>query len=101
MFLIIRNKIIRKYNDKILDVSAIFYYLYLTYSENDALNLFYKFCGLYYGLTIDPENIYLDVCGMKRILYMYCREESDDKKSLYRMLNYDLRIRNPSKYIDI
>ena len=101
---IIKNKIVRKWNDNILDISAIFYYLYLTYCDNNALELFYKFCGLYYGLTIDPENIYLEVSGMKRILYMYCREELESQKSLYRMLNNDLRTRNPAKiyrYLDL
>ena len=94
---LIKNKIIRKHTDNIFDSGAIAYYLYLTYGDNNALDIFFKFASLYYSFSNDPENIYLEICGVKRILYMYCREESVGKKSLYYMLNYDLRTRNPAK----
>ena len=101
---LLRNKIVRKYSDNVIDYTAIVYNLYLTYSEKNALDIFFKYCSSYYGFFIDPECIYLEICLIKRIIYMYCREEPESKKSLYYMLNYDLRTRNPAKihrYLDI
>ena len=46
----------------------------------------------------------MDICFLKRILYMYCREEMESQKSFFRIINNDLRTRNPSKifrYIDL
>ena len=40
---------------------------------------------------------YLDICFIKRILYIYCREEFDQKECFYRMINEDLRTKDPKK----
>ena len=101
---IIKNKIIRLIRDNVLDITTICYNLYLTYSENNALDLFFNNVAKYFGYNIYPESIFLDLSSAKKILYMYCREEIESKKSLYYMLNHDLRTRNPSKifrYIDL
>ena len=101
---LIKNKIIRRHSDCMIDISAICYNLYLTYSERNALNVFFKFASLYYGFSIDPESINLEVSVMKKILYMYCREEFEREKSLYNIFNSDLRTRNPAKiyrYLDL
>ena len=101
---LIKNKIIRIITDNIIDMASICYNLYLSYNENNALNLFYKYNCRYYGFSIDPEIIYLEISAIKRILYMYCREELEYKKSFYYILNFDLRTRNPTKiyrYLDI
>ena len=55
----------------------------MTYSENNALNFFYKYNGKYFGFTIDPEFITFEISAIKRILYMYCREEIESKKSFF------------------
>ena len=94
---IIKNKIVRLVRDNVYGISSICYNLYLTYSENNALDLFFKHTAKYYGFTIYPENIILDLASVKRFLYMYCREEAESKKSLYYMLNHDLKTRNPAK----
>jgi len=94
---IIKNKIIRIQSDNLIDMTEIAYNLYLTYTENDALDLFFKHYSIYYGFNNIPSLVSLEISGIKRILYMYCREEVKSKKSLYYMLNYDLRTRNPSK----
>ena len=39
----------------------------------------------------------LDVCYIKMILYLYCREEKEHEKSFYRMINDDLRTKDPNK----
>ena len=94
---IIKNKIVRLCRDSVYGLSSICYNLYLTYSENNALDLFFKYTAKYYGFTIYPENINFDLTSVKRFLYMYCREEVESKKSLYYMLNHDLKTRNPAK----
>ena len=94
---LIRNKIIRIHSENVFDISSICYQMYLTYYDNNALDLFYEYNSRNLGFSIDPEFIVLDLRAIKRILYMYCREESISKKSLYYMLNYDLRTRNPAK----
>ena len=94
---IIKNKIVRLCRDNVYGLSSICYNLYLTYSENNALDLFFKYTAKYYGFTIYPENINFDLTSVKRFLYMYCREEVESKKSLYYMLNHDLKTRNPAK----
>ena len=94
---LIRNKIIRIHSENLFDISSICYQMYLTYYDNNAMNLFYEYNSRNFGFSIDHEFIVLDLSVIKRILYMYCREESKSKKSLYYMLNYDLRTRNPAK----
>ena len=101
---LINNKIFKILNENILDIASTTYYLYLTYKENNALNLFYKYNSKYCGCYVDPELIFLEVSTIKRILYIYCLEEKESSKSFYRMVNNDLRTRNPEKiyrYLDL
>lgn len=80
---LVKNKIIYIYNDNLLDMTSICYNIYMTYSENNALNFFYKYNGKYFGFTIEPEFITFEISAIKRILYMYCREEIESKKSFF------------------
>lgn len=101
---IIKDKIVINYYGSILYNKNILKNIYLIYKEHNALDLFYKQNGIYFGTPLNNEFSCLDICFIKRILYMYCREEIDSKKSLYRMLNGDLRKRNPTlifRYIDL
>ena len=94
---IINNKIVRIQSDNLIDFTEIAYNIYLTYTDNNALDLFFKYNSIYFGFNTIPGIVYLEISAIKRILYMYCREEAKSKQSLYYMLNYDLRTRNPSK----
>ena len=101
---LIKNKVIISYFDNIEYITEISKNIYEIYKEHNALDLFYKQNGIYFGFLLKMESITLDICYIKRILYMYCREEIESKKSFYRMINDDLRTRNPSKiyrYIDL
>ena len=79
---IIKDKIVINYYGSILYNENIFKNIYLTYKEHNALDLFYKQNGIYFGTPLNSEFSCLDICFIKRILYMYCREEIDSKKSL-------------------
>ena len=101
---LVKNKIIRMHTDILFDITSICNQIYLTYNEHNALDLFFKYNSRYFGFSIDPELVVLEISAIKKILYMYCREESKSKKSLYYMVNYDLRTRNPAKifrYLDL
>ena len=100
---LVKSKVYKK-GDCIFDFGPIKYSLYLLYKDNDALDLYYKYNIKYLGFSLEPDIIYLEISALKRILYMYCREETEYKKSLYYMLNSDLRSRDPAKiyrYIDL
>ena len=100
---LVKSKVYKK-GDCIFDFGPIKYSLYLLYKDNDALDLYYKYNIKYLGFRLEPDIIYLEISALKRILYMYCREETEYKKSLYYMLNSDLRSRDPAKiyrYIDL
>jgi hypothetical protein len=79
--------------DYISDFSKNIYYIY---KEHNALDLF--FSQNYFGWILYPElfnsfKTYL----VKRFIYMYCREENPSEKILYRIINDDLRSRDPYK----
>ena len=71
--------------------------IYNIYKDHNALDLFYKQNSRYFGFFAEAEFMTLDICFIKRILYLYCREEIESEKSFYRMINEDLRTRNSSK----
>ena len=78
--------------------------IYDIYEEHNALDLFYKQNCIYFGWKLYPELFRSDICFVKRFLYMYCREEKEREKSFYRIINDDLRTRDPYKiyrYIDV
>ena len=93
---IIKNKIIFSLDEEI-DYSSIPYDIYNIYKAHNALNLFFsqniKICGFF----IEPEMIDLEICFVKRILYLYCREEFNSSESFYRMINSDLRTKDLNK----
>ena len=70
--------------------------IYNMYKEHNALELFFKYIT-YFGFQFFQPYTTLQICFIKRILYMYCREEIESQKSFYRMINDDLRTREPSK----
>ena len=93
---IVKNKTILCYHDEI-DYSSISDDIYNIYKEHKALDLFFRQNIKYFGFTLEPEIQVMDICFIKRILYMYCREELESNKSFYRMINDDLRTKDPSK----
>ena len=101
---IIRNKFIFRILN---DIDYTFHFsrnIYNIYKDHNALDLFYSQNCIYFGWNLYPELISFNICFVKRILYLYCREEKESNKSLYRIINDDLRSRDPYKiyqYIDI
>ena len=93
---IIENKFVIRFSDEI-DNSFISQDIYKIYKEHNALNLFFIQNIKYFGFEIEVEMSYLDICFIKRILYIYCREEFDQKECFYRMINEDLRTKDPKK----
>ena len=101
---LINNKIFKILNDNLLGIETLSYNLYLTYKENNALNLFLKYNCIYLGCYLDPELIFLEISTIKRILYIYCRQEKEQSECFYYMINNDLRTRDPKKiyrYLDL
>ena len=101
---LIRNKFILKYYTEIDYSTEFFKTIYNIYKEHNALDIFFNQNCLYFGWRKYPELISGNFCLAKRILYMYCREEKESQKSFYRIINDDLRSRDPSKiyqYINI
>jgi hypothetical protein len=82
---LIKNKVVINFLDDIDYISDISYNIYNIYKEHNALDLFYKQNGIYFGFYLNPETNFLDICFVKRILYMYCREEKESQKSFYRL----------------
>ena len=93
---IVKNKTILSYDDEI-DYSSISDDIYMIYKEHNALDLFFRQNMKYFGFNLEPEINSFDICFIKRILYMYCREEIESEKSFYRMINDDLRTKDPKK----
>ena len=93
---IVKNKTILNFDDEV-DYSSISDDIYEIYKEHKALDLFFMQNIKYFGFVLEPEFTSMDICFIKRILYMYCREENEHEKSFYRMINDDLRTRDPSK----
>ena len=93
---IVKNKSVFKMYE-FLDNTSISDDIYKIYKEHNALDLFFKQNIKYCKYNLDPEMFTLDLCDIKRILYLYCREEKEKKKSFYRMINDDLRTKDPNK----
>ena len=72
-------------------------YIYIIYKEHNALDLFYGQNCLYLGWNMYPDLVSSNICFVKRFIYMYCREEKEKEKSLYRIINDDLRSRDSYK----
>ena len=93
---IIKNKIALKFGEDI-ETSEISRDLYNVYKEHKALDLFFKQNIKFTNFHLQPEMQTLDICFIKRILYLYCREEKEHQKSFYRMINGDLISKDPKK----
>ena len=95
---LIRNKFMLKFSysiDFIWEFSKNIYYIY---KDHNALDIFYNQNCPYFGWKLYPElSFEPNICFAKRILYMYCREEKPSNHSFYRIINDDLRSRDPSK----
>ena len=68
------------------------------------MDIFFSQNCLYFGWKIYPDLIINEIGLIRRFLYLYCREESPSEKSFYRIVNDDLRSRDPYKinrYINI
>ena len=101
---LIKNKLVLRFFEEIDYVSEFSKNIYNIYKEHNALDLFYSQNCLYFGWKLCPELFSSNICFVKRFLYMYCREEIQSQKSFYRIINDDLRSRDPYKiyrYIDI
>ena len=94
---LVKNKFLINYFG-VLDIgSEISPNLYQIYKDHNALDLLFKKNSIYFLRPLNVETVFLDICFVKRILYLYCREEVESEKSFYRMINDDLRKREPSK----
>ena len=71
--------------------------IYNIYKDHNALDLFINQIIKYFRFCLKSEMTSLDICLIKRILYLYCREEKEHEKSFYRMINDDLRTKDPNK----
>ena len=101
---LINNNFILKISEDIDYSTEFTKNIYYIYKEHNALNLFYTQNCPYFGWKLYPELNSFNICFVKRFLYMYCREEKESQKSLYRIVNKDLSSRNPhkiSRYINI
>ena len=101
---LIKNKLLLTFNEGIDYTTEFTKFIYNIYKEHNALDLFFRQNCLYLGWNLYPELISLNICFIKRFLYMYCREEVPSQKSLYRIMNDDLRTRDPYKiypYVNI
>ena len=101
---LIKNKLVFRIFEEIDYVSEFSKNIYHIYKEHNALDLFFSQNCLYFGWKLCPELFSSNICFVKRFLYMYCREEIQSQKSFYRIINDDLRSRDPYKiyrYIDI
>ena len=68
------------------------------------MDIFFSQNCLYFGWKIYPDLKINEIGLIRRFLYLYCREESPSEKSFYRIVNDDLRSRDPYKinrYINI
>ena len=102
---LIKNNLILGYLNDIHYTAEFPKNIYFIYKERNYLDLFYSQNCLYFGWNLYPELIIsTNICFIKRFLYMYCREENPPEKSFYRIINDDLRSRDPNKihrYINI
>ena len=93
---IIKNKTLLNYIDGIFS-SSIDINIYEIYNEHNALDLFFNQIIKHFRFCLINDMTSLDICYIKRFLYLYCREEKEHEKSFYRMINEDLRTKDPVK----
>lgn len=86
---LIFNKHVFKFLDNIDYIIEFTKNIYNIYQEHEALDLFFKKYCLYFGWRLYPELVSFNICFVKRLLYIYCRE--DKNKSFYKIMNDDLR----------
>ena len=101
---LINNNFILTISDDVDYITDFTKNIYYIYKEHNALNLFYTQNCPYFGWKLYPDLNSFNICFVKRFLYLYCREEKESQKSLYRIVNKDLSSRNPhkiSRYINI
>ena len=94
---IIKNKTLINWiygiNPFLIDIN-----IYEIYKEHNALDLFFNQIIKHFRFCLKKDYMeILDVCYIKMILYLYCREEKEHEKSFYRMINDDLRTKDPNK----
>ena len=93
---LIKNKLAFRISDQIDYISEFSKNIYEIYKEHNSLDIFYSQNCLYLGWRF-PDLIYDNFSFVKRFLYLYCREEIPSEKSLYRIINDELRSRDPYK----
>ena len=71
--------------------------VYNIYKEHNALDLFYRQNCLYFGWKLYPELYSFSICFIKRFIYMYCRDEDKSEHGFFKIINDDLRTRDPHK----
>ena len=94
---LIKNKLVFRFFGEINYMSEFSKYIYDIYKEHNSLDIFFSQNCSYFGWKLYPDLIDNSFSYARRILYMYCREESPSEKSLYRIMNDDLRTRDPYK----
>ena len=101
---LIKNKFLLCLGQEIDFISEFRKNIYYIYKEHNALDIFFNQNCVYLGWNLYPDIIEPNICFVKRFLYLYCREENPSEKSLYRIINDDLRSRESYKiyrYINI
>ena len=101
---IIKNKYVFRILDHIDLLSEFSKNIYYIYKAHNAEDLFCSENCRYFGWRLYPELNPFSFCLAKTILYMYCREEKVKEQSFYRIINDDLRSRDPHKiyqYINV
>ena len=94
---LIKNKFVLRFFDDIDFITEFSKNIYNIYKVHNALDLFYSQNCIYFGWNLYPELLSFNICFIKRVLYMYCREEKEKHKSFYRIINNDLKSRDPYK----
>ena len=94
---IVQNKIILNTDGDMSYYNSISEDIYNIYKEHNALDLFFNQNIKYFRFGLKIEMTCLDICFIKMILYLYCREEKEHEKSFYRMVNDDLRSKSLNK----
>jgi len=104
-FNLIKNNLVLGHLNEINYTGEFSKRIYSIYKERNYLDIFYRQNCLYFGWNLYPELIIsTNICFIKRFLYMYCRQENPPEQSFYRIINEDLRSRDPNKiyrYINI
>ena len=79
---LIKNTIIKMHTDILFDITNICYQIYLTYNDHGATNIFYKYFSKYFGFSIDPELIVLEISAIKKI-YIYFVDKNINQKKVF------------------